>query len=72
MVLQARLQFDATFFREAFIIGCWALWCHRNDIIFDASRLSFASWKFFFVKELRAVTLRVKTQLEDRILPPVW
>jgi hypothetical protein len=67
MVFQERLHFDASFFREVFIIGCWALWCHQNDIIFDGSSLSFSSWKFFFVKELRAVTLRVKPQLGDRI-----
>jgi hypothetical protein len=60
MVLQARLHFDVAFFKEVFIIGCWAFWCHQNDIIFDGCSLSFASWKIFFVKELRVVTLRVK------------
>jgi hypothetical protein len=57
MVLKARLNFSSVIFREVFIIGCWAIWCHRNDIIFDGVSLSFSSRKSTFVRELSAVSL---------------
>jgi hypothetical protein len=37
MVLMAGLNFNSVIFREIFIIGCRAIWCHRNDIIFMVS-----------------------------------
>ena len=67
MVLHARLQFNSVIFREIFIIGCWSIWCHRNDLIFDGASLSFSQWRRFFVKELQAVTLRAKPRLREKI-----
>jgi hypothetical protein len=46
MILNARLRFNSVIFREIFIVDAWAIWCHRNDIIFDDSALSFAKWTF--------------------------
>jgi hypothetical protein len=67
MVLNARLRFNSIIFREVFIVGCWAIWCHRNDIIFDGFSLSFLLWKSFFVQELQAVALRAKPRVRDKI-----
>jgi hypothetical protein len=67
MVLNARLLFNSIIFREVFIINCWAIWCHRNDLIFDGSSLSFSKWRSSFVKELHAVTLQAKPQLHDKL-----
>jgi hypothetical protein len=67
MVLNARLRFNSIIFREVFIVGCWAIWCHRNDIIFDGFLLSFLLWKSFFVQELQAVALRAKPRVRDKI-----
>jgi hypothetical protein len=67
MILHARLQFNLIIFREVFIIGCWAIWCHRSDIIFDSASLSFLLWRRFFVKELKAVALRAKPCVKDKL-----
>jgi hypothetical protein len=67
MVLNARIHFNSIIFREVFIIGCWAIWCHHNDIIFDGASLSFSLWKSFFVKELQAVALRAKPRVRDKL-----
>jgi hypothetical protein len=65
MVLDARQIFGLATFREIFILGCWSLWCHRNDIIFDAGSLTFSKWRAHFVREMNAVTLGVKPQLAE-------
>jgi hypothetical protein len=67
MVLNVRLHFNSIIFREIFIIGYWAIWCHYNDIIFDGASLSFLLWKRFFVKELKAVDLRAKPRVRDKL-----
>jgi hypothetical protein len=48
MVLNARLLFNSVIFKEVFIVGCWAIWCHRNNLIFDGSSLCFSKWRSFF------------------------
>jgi hypothetical protein len=67
MVLHARIQFNSVICREIFIIGCWSLWCHRNDIIFYISSLSFSQWRRFFISELQTVSLRVKPRVQEKI-----
>jgi hypothetical protein len=67
MVLHARIHFNSVIFREIFIIGCWSLWCHRNDIIFYAASLSFSQWKRIFLRELQAVSLRVKSRVKEEM-----
>jgi hypothetical protein len=67
MVLNVRLHFNSIIFREVFIIDCWAIWCHRNDIIFDDASLSFSLWKRFFVKELKVVAIRAKPRVRDKL-----
>jgi hypothetical protein len=67
MVLNARLHFNSIIFREVFIFRCWAIWCHHNDIIFDGASLSFLIWKRFFVKKLKAVALRAKPRVRDKL-----
>jgi hypothetical protein len=41
-IVQARRDFGRKFFREILIVACWALWKHRNEVIFDAVNLSLA------------------------------
>lgn len=67
MFLRAREDFGSIIFREIVILVMWALWAHRNNIIFDGASLSFASWKRNFLSDLNAVTLRVKPLLKDKI-----
>ncbi|KAF8765713.1 hypothetical protein HU200_008216 [Digitaria exilis] len=35
MFLRAREKFGSVIFREIIILAMWALWTHRNSIIFD-------------------------------------
>lgn len=68
MLLRSRERFGSVFFREVIIMVMWALWNHRNTIIFDAGFLSFAWWRKSFFKEMKTVTLRVQPHLKDQIL----
>nr|TKW09525.1 hypothetical protein SEVIR_6G108100v2 [Setaria viridis] len=67
MILKARQEFGKVFFGEIVIIASWAIWCHRNNIIFDGASLSFAAWRELFEKDIKLVTLRVKPVLRDKI-----
>ncbi|KAF8687333.1 hypothetical protein HU200_043016 [Digitaria exilis] len=57
MITQARLDFGNVIFREVFILACWSIWCHRNNIIFER----------VFEKEMKLVTLRVNPVFRDKI-----
>ncbi|KAF8645695.1 hypothetical protein HU200_066123 [Digitaria exilis] len=41
----------------------WAIWMHRNSIIFDGG----SCWQRSFVEGMKAVTLRVKPHIRDMI-----
>ncbi|KAF8699720.1 hypothetical protein HU200_034672 [Digitaria exilis] len=66
MFLRAREKFGPIIFREIIILAMWALWTHRNSIIFDGACRSFAVWRRRFIDEMNAVTLRVKPMLKDK------
>ncbi|RCV12993.1 hypothetical protein SETIT_2G311300v2 [Setaria italica] len=53
MIIQAREQFGNCIFREIVIIASWAIWTHRNGIIFDGLEKSLARWKHSFEEELK-------------------
>lgn len=40
MVIQARRDFGLKIFREIIIVASWAIWTHRNEVIFDGVPLS--------------------------------
>lgn len=65
MLMDARSNFNSKIFREILIIGCWALRCHRNAIIFDNADRSFSWWKLTFKEELNQVGLRAKPSTKD-------
>lgn len=64
---RARQLFGLTIFREIIIMAMWAIWTQRNSIIFDATTLSFATWRRNFSDGMKAVTLRAKPLLKDNI-----
>lgn len=70
MLLRARERFDLVISGEVIIIPMWALWTHRNGIIFYAGVLSFANWKRSFVDGMQTVTLWVKPPIKDKL--NVW
>ncbi|KAF8672683.1 hypothetical protein HU200_049379 [Digitaria exilis] len=60
MMLRATESFNSVVFREMVIMSMWAIWTHRNSIIFDEG----------FLSCMKAVTLRVKPRIKDKIL--IW
>lgn len=64
VIIQARLNFGNIIFREVIILARWAILCHRNNIIFYNSVRSFATWRSFFEKEMKLVTLRLNQWIE--------
>ncbi|KAF8760581.1 hypothetical protein HU200_010019 [Digitaria exilis] len=45
MLIQARKDFNSKIFIEVVIIAAWAIWTHRNEVIFDGAHISPRRWK---------------------------
>lgn len=69
MLLQARRDFNSVIFREIIIVGAWAIWKHRNEIVFDGVALSLRRWKQIFKDELGLVVIRAKPSLKQVLEP---
>lgn len=65
MLMEARSNFNSKIFREVLIIGYWAIWCHKNFIIFNNAGISFHQWKLNFRKEIDQVGLRAKPVIKS-------
>jgi hypothetical protein len=63
-VVEARSDSRMKIFREIMMISCWALWTHRNEVIFDGVRLSLWRWKSLFREEFSSVIHRAKPSLK--------
>jgi hypothetical protein len=40
----------------------WTIWCHRNDVIFDAASVSLGCWKEAFKDEFSLVIHRANSK----------
>ncbi|KAF2927187.1 hypothetical protein DAI22_06g186400 [Oryza sativa Japonica Group] len=60
MLTSAQNSFHHSFFFEVLSIGCWNIWCRRNDLIFNNIALSFAKWKVDFLKDFALHIHRAK------------
>jgi hypothetical protein len=38
MLIDAKERSPNPFFKEALMTGCWSLWNHRNNIVFEAKQ----------------------------------
>jgi hypothetical protein len=45
------------------LIACWAIWKHRNEVIFDGISLSLRRWRLVFREEVSLVLHRAKPTL---------
>jgi hypothetical protein len=63
MVLQARADFNRSFFKEIMITACWTIWTSRNHLIFDGVPYSISSWKESFKYEIGVVCMKAKSSL---------
>lgn len=52
------------------IMGCWGLWCIRNDKIFRFAAPHIEGWCYYLQEGLRAVQIRAKQAKAHRIR--VW
>ncbi|RCV07305.1 hypothetical protein SETIT_1G233200v2 [Setaria italica] len=44
-IVESRRDFGSRIFREILILACWAIWKHRNEVIFDGVAISLQRWK---------------------------
>lgn len=65
MVLQARMDFGDSIFREIFITACWTIWTTRNSVIFDSKQPNLMVWKRNFKEEIGLVCTKAKQSLGD-------
>ena len=56
-------QIGSQFFMVTIILMCWTIWLARNEIIFNGNQLNLQDCRRTFFKEVRLVSLRVKTSL---------
>ena len=56
-------QIHSQFFMVAVIVMCWTIWLARNELIFNGNQVSIQDCRRVFLKEVRLVSLRVKTSL---------
>ncbi|KAF8659239.1 hypothetical protein HU200_058645 [Digitaria exilis] len=64
MLIQARRDFNSKIFREVVIIATWAIWTHRNEVIFDGAHISLRRWKQLFRDEFSHLLHRAKPTLK--------
>jgi hypothetical protein len=62
-IVDGRRRFGQRIFREIFLLGCWALWRHHNEVIFDNVPVSLTRWKVIFIEEFRHLLFRAKSTL---------
>lgn len=60
MISSAQISFQHKFFFEILAIGCWHIWCRRNDLIFNNVAVRFEKWKSEFQKEFALHIHRAK------------
>ncbi|RCV38080.1 hypothetical protein SETIT_8G113200v2, partial [Setaria italica] len=64
MIIAARRDFNSRIFREILMVACWAIWKHRNEVIFDGVPLSLGRWKSIFREEFSIILHRAKPYLK--------
>ncbi|TVT98983.1 hypothetical protein EJB05_55684, partial [Eragrostis curvula] len=55
-------QNNLCFIKELVIVACWAIWKHRNAIIFDNKNVSLQNWKREFKEEMALTVIKAKGQ----------
>jgi hypothetical protein len=50
--------------KRFFLIARWAIWCHKNKVIFDGAHASLNRWKQLFRQEFQLLFHRAKSALE--------
>lgn len=57
-------SFNSVIFREIVLVASWAIWTHRNEVIFYGVPLSLRRWKKLFQEEFSLVIYRAKPSLK--------
>ncbi|KAF8690975.1 hypothetical protein HU200_040736 [Digitaria exilis] len=64
MIIHSRRDFQSKVFREIIILVVWAIWTHRDEVIFDGVPLSLRRWRSIFKEEFRLIIYRAKPPLK--------
>lgn len=63
-IIQGRRDFHSCIYRELLLVAVWAIWKHRNEVVFDGVPVSLRRWKVIFMEELSLVCYRAKSSLK--------
>jgi hypothetical protein len=64
MIKQQHSQFPYSCYMEVIILGTWAIWIHRNGIIFNGEQISLPRWKKDFKEMISLCKHRANPSLE--------
>lgn len=62
-IVDGRHKFCQCIYREIFLICCWAIWVHRNEVIFYGVPISLARWKHLFKSEFSLLLHKARPTL---------
>ena len=65
MLMEAKRRYNLICFKESLIVGCWAIWTHRNRNIFDNQEIDLDVCFQDFVCCFKLVMHRAKPSLKE-------
>ena len=68
MLQHGRITYRSLYFKEILIIGAWAIWNHRNKIIFDGDSRDRQLCITFFKENFNLASYRAKPSLKEGML----
>jgi hypothetical protein len=67
MIEQQKRQFLSDCYMEVIMMAAWAIWIHRNNIIFNNAVMCLAHWNHEFREFFLLCKYRAKPSLESSI-----
>jgi hypothetical protein len=68
MMIDGEKRSNNIFFKEALIAGCWSIWIHRNNIIFDSHSRDILACFAHFKDSFGSIRHRIKPSLKEGML----
>jgi hypothetical protein len=65
MMIDGERRSSNIYFKEALITGCWSIWIHRNNIIFDSHNRDLLTCFDHFKVSFGLIRHRIKPSLKD-------
>jgi hypothetical protein len=65
MMIDAKRRSNNIFFKDALIAGCWSIWIHRNNIIFESHNRDLFVCFDHFKLSFGTIRYRIKPSLKE-------